>query len=114
MMGYYVIGSLNVDNEWEEIRYDEKSLCESLIDFNKIIKINPIIVNQGDVVEFTIRGIKFNKKGKNVEIVADMIHHDNFNIENYDFKLILDTHASKEFNLINVSKIFRLNIVSRL
>ena len=53
------------------------------------------------------------RKVKNVEIVADMIHPDNFNIKNYEFKLILDTHDSKEFNLINVSKILKLGIVSR-
>ena len=113
MLGYYVIDSLNVDNEWEEIRYDEKSLCESLIDFNKVVKLNPIIVTQDNIIEFTIREIKFNKKGKNVEIVADMIHPDNFDIKNYKFKLILDTYASKEFNLTNVSKILRLSIVNR-
>lgn len=113
MLGYYVIDSLNVDNEWEEIRYDEKSLCESLVDFNKVVKLNPIIVAQDNIIEFTIREIKFNKKGKNIEIVADMIHPDNFNIKNYEFKLILDTYDSKEFNLTNVSKILRLSVVSR-
>ena len=111
MLGYSVIDSLNVDNEWGEIRYDEKSLCESLVDFNKVVKLNPIIVAQDNIIEFTIRGIKFNKKGKNIEIVADMVHPDNFNIKNYKFKLILDTYDSKEFNLINVSKI--LSIVNR-
>lgn len=113
MLGYYVLDSLNVDNEWGEIRYDEKSLCESLVDFNKVVKLNPIIVAQDNIIEFTIRGIKFNKKGKNIEIVADMVHPDNFNIKNYEFKLILDTYDSKEFNLTNVSKILRLSVVSR-
>lgn len=113
MLGYYVIDSLNVDNEWGENRYDEKSLCASLIDFNKVVKSNPIIITQDNIIEFTIREIKFNKKGKNIEIVADMIHPDNFNIKNYEFKLILDTYDSKEFNLTNVSKILRLSVVSR-
>ena len=113
MLGYYVIDSLNVDNEWGENRYDEKSLCASLIDFNKVVKSNPIIITQDNIIEFTIREIKFNKKGKNIEIVADTIHPDNFNIKNYEFKLILDTYDSKEFNLTNVSKILRLSIVNR-
>ena len=74
MLGYYVIDSLIVDNEWGEIRYDEKSLCESLFNFNKVVKLNPIIVTQDNIIEFTIRGIKFNKKGKNWKILMYLNH----------------------------------------